>query len=114
MFILDKQNQSSVFRSPICQLMPPPTHKDVLETVHHTEESIKEIKNQDVLNGYEGTWQDRNNEGYHESHKHLFSMELVREQDILKNIKEIGSNAFLDYLRKGKLYLLMPQFIYNN
>ncbi|VUZ55606.1 unnamed protein product, partial [Hymenolepis diminuta] len=97
---VDKQNQSSVFRSPICQLMPPPSHKDALETVHHTEESINEIKDEDALNGYEGAWQDRNNEGYHESHKHLFSMELVREQDILKNIKEIGSNAFLDYLRK--------------
>nr|CDS35023.1 C2 domain containing protein 3 [Hymenolepis microstoma] len=104
---VDELNQSSVFRSPICQLMSPSTHKGTLETVHpidcvELEGGIKERADEEVLNGYEVKWQDGENKGWHESHKYVFTRELVREQDITKNIKEVGNNAFLDYLRKDR------------
>ncbi|VDN98025.1 unnamed protein product [Rodentolepis nana] len=104
---VDKQNQSLVFRSPICQLMSPSTHNDALEAVYRIdyvelEGGVNERDDEDISNGYEVKWQNGKNDGWHESHKCVFARELIREPDIIKHIKEVGSNAFLDYLRKDQ------------
>ncbi|KAM7538678.1 hypothetical protein Aperf_G00000054564 [Anoplocephala perfoliata] len=101
---VDLEQQVSTFRSPVLQLQSICKPEDVRAPRQHKESGVDadEMDCRETSGGMELKWQDEGTGGWHEVHEHTFVIESSRETEIIKNIRELDSYAFLDWLGRGR------------
>lgn len=99
-----KDLHASAFRSTILRLQSIRKPEDIQASLQIKESGTTgadEMDIKDSSSGIELKWQDEAPGGWHEVLDHTFVMESARESEILRNIGEMDSYAFLDWLGRG-------------